>query len=185
MITPIFFHRFTSEFGTFSLTWLRTESGPVVQRIYLPHDAVPAELAEVKSVPSQREVHPEINKLCEKILGALAGERVDFDSALFAMETCTPFQRNVLQAEFGIPRGYVSTYGRIARYLGVPGGARAVGGALANNPFPICIPCHRAVRAGGALGGFRGGLAMKRILLQREGVRFTKKGVVILEKVYY
>ncbi len=88
-------------------------------------------------------------------------------------------------AEHGIPRGWVSTYGRIAARLGVPGGARAVGNALAKNLFPIVIPCHRAVRSGGKLGGYQGGLEMKRALLKMEGVGFTPSGKVALEKVYY
>jgi len=69
--------------------------------------------------------------------------------------------------------------------LGVAGGGRAVGRALAENPFPILIPCHRAVRADGAIGGYQGGSAMKRALLEMEGVEFTAAGKAALMKVFY
>ena len=95
------------------------------------------------------------------------------------------FQQQVLKAEHRIPRGYVSTYGRIARHLGVPGGARAVGNALAKNPFPIVVPCHRALRSDGSIGGFQGGLAMKRQLLAWEGARFSPAGKVLMDRTWY
>ena len=76
-------------------------------------------------------------------------------------------------------------YGRIARKLGVPGGGRAVGSALAANPFPLLIPCHRAVRSTGELGGYQGGLEMKKALLEMEGVVFRSPTRVSLDKVYY
>jgi methylated-DNA-[protein]-cysteine S-methyltransferase len=88
-------------------------------------------------------------------------------------------------AEHRIPRGWVSTYGRIAKSLAVPRGARAVGSALSHNPFPIIIPCHRALRSNGELGGFQGGLAMKRALLELEGVQFSPTGRVLTDRVYY
>jgi len=79
----------------------------------------------------------------------------------------------------------VSTYGRIANHLGIPGGARAVGQALARNPFPIIIPCHRAIGAGGDLGGFQGGAAMKRALLELEGVELSSSGRVETDRYYH
>jgi methylated-DNA-[protein]-cysteine S-methyltransferase len=91
----------------------------------------------------------------------------------------------VLLAEYEIPRSWVSTYGRIARSLGIPDGARAVGGALSRNPFPIIIPCHRAIRSNGELGGFQGGLRMKRALLELEGIGFSAEGKVLTERIYY
>jgi methylated-DNA-[protein]-cysteine S-methyltransferase len=90
----------------------------------------------------------------------------------------------VLLAEYGIPRGYVSTYRRIAEHVGSPGGSRAVGGALSGNPFPIIIPCHRAVRSDGGLGGYQGGLEMKKRLLAMEGVGLTRNKVN-MKLVYY
>ena len=67
----------------------------------------------------------------------------------------------------------------------MPNSARAVGGALARNPFPIIIPCHRAIKSNGELSGFRGGLKMKRALLELEGVEFSQDGRVITNRIYY
>jgi methylated-DNA-[protein]-cysteine S-methyltransferase len=64
----------------------------------------------------------------------------------------------------------------LAERIEAPGAARAVGHALALNPFPLIIPCHRAVRSDGGLGGFQGGLAMKRKLLELEGIAFSPSG---------
>ncbi|HUT21711.1 MAG TPA: MGMT family protein, partial [Anaerolineae bacterium] len=63
--------------------------------------------------------------------------------------------------------------------------ARAVGNALARNPFPLVIPCHRAIRAGGTLGGYQGGSGMKRALLEIEGVQFSGEGRVVAPRTYY
>jgi methylated-DNA-[protein]-cysteine S-methyltransferase len=79
--------------------------------------------------------------------------------------------RDVLSATARIPFGRTSTYGEIARRIGNPRAARAVGNALGSNPIPIVIPCHRVIRAGGHLGGYGGGPGRKEILLGVEGVR--------------
>jgi methylated-DNA-[protein]-cysteine S-methyltransferase len=83
-----------------------------------------------------------------------------------------PFERRVLEQLRAIPRGQVRTYREVARALGRPGAARAVGQACARNPIPLIIPCHRVVRSDGRLGGYslRGGVALKRRLLVWEGV---------------
>ncbi len=75
----------------------------------------------------------------------------------------------VLERVAAIPYGHTLTYGAIARAIGKPGAARAVGAANARNPLPLLIPCHRVVASNG-LGGYGGGLAMKRRLLELEGL---------------
>jgi O-6-methylguanine DNA methyltransferase len=82
----------------------------------------------------------------------------------------TPFQRSVWKALLAIPRGATVSYAGIARKVGRPGAARAVGQAVGSNPVPLLIPCHRVLASGGGLGGFGGGLPMKRALLRQEGV---------------
>lgn len=81
----------------------------------------------------------------------------------------TPFQRAVLDIVERIPWGQTTSYGAIARQLGKPGAARAVGLANGANPLPIVIPCHRVIGADGSLTGFGGGLDAKRWLLGLEG----------------
>lgn len=78
--------------------------------------------------------------------------------------------RDVLRATARIPFGRTSTYGEVARRIGRPRAARAVGNALGSNPIPIVIPCHRVLRAGGELGGYGGGAHRKRELLELEQV---------------
>lgn len=78
-----------------------------------------------------------------------------------------PFHRKVLAAARRIPYGRTVTYGELARRAGSPRAARAAGQAMAHNPVPLIVPCHRVVASGG-LGGFGGGLALKRLLLALE-----------------
>ncbi|MDE2490830.1 MAG: MGMT family protein, partial [Elusimicrobia bacterium] len=91
---------------------------------------------------------------------------------LAAMKEHPSFDRAVWTACAEIPRGEVRTYGWIARRIGKPGAARAVGGALGRNPFAPVVPCHRVVGADGRLTGYSGagGVAKKRRMLRAEGV---------------
>lgn len=82
-----------------------------------------------------------------------------------------PFQIKVWEALLAVPTGHVTTYGDIARAIGKPGAARAVGTAVGRNPIGWLIPCHRAIRKGGALGGYRWGLPVKRAMLAWEAAR--------------
>jgi O-6-methylguanine DNA methyltransferase len=80
----------------------------------------------------------------------------------------TDFQRRVWRALQKIPRGQTRSYGWVARKIGRPKAARAVGTACGANPVPIIIPCHRVIASDGSLGGFGGGLPLKRRLLALE-----------------
>lgn len=81
----------------------------------------------------------------------------------------TPFQRSVWQALLGIPAGRTCGYGELARAIGAPTAARAVGAAVGRNPLSVVVPCHRVLGAGGALTGYAGGVERKRALLELEG----------------
>ncbi|MCP3983757.1 MAG: methylated-DNA--[protein]-cysteine S-methyltransferase [bacterium] len=96
----------------------------------------------------------------------LEGKRPCFDLPLDLR--ATPFQRLVYDALLEIPYGETRTYADIARCIGHPKAVRAVGAANGSNPIPLVIPCHRVVAAGGKLGGFGGGLPMKKQLLVME-----------------
>jgi methylated-DNA-[protein]-cysteine S-methyltransferase len=91
------------------------------------------------------------------------------------MEGVPPFHRRVYEVARAIPPGKTLAYGDIAARLGTRGAARAVGQALGQNPFPIVVPCHRVLAAGGKVGGFsaHGGLATKLRMLAMEGVRLN------------
>ena len=87
------------------------------------------------------------------------------------------FRQLVLRAALQIPYGTVVSYGELAATVGSPRAARAVGGALAANPMPVIIPCHRIVAASGSLTGYSGpgGISMKRLLLNLEAAEFRGK----------
>jgi len=181
-----FYTLLSSSFGTLGIVWAETERGPMVHRVFLSHIQTPTEkLVHMNFTDARPLSCPIAIELGERIQRFLEGEAVAFSLDRIALERCSEFQKRVLLAEYEIPRGWVSTYGRIARSLGIPNGARAVGGALSRNPFPIIIPCHRAIRSNGELGGFQGGLRMKRALLEREGIEFSGEGKVLTDKVYY
>jgi len=98
-----------------------------------------------------------------------AGTRRDLADVPVDLCLVAGFTRRVLECLRGVPHGTLVTYGELARRVGSPGAARAVGGAVGANPVPVVVPCHRVVAAGGRLGGFGGGLAAKRVLLELEG----------------
>ncbi|MEK7220429.1 MAG: methylated-DNA--[protein]-cysteine S-methyltransferase [candidate division NC10 bacterium] len=97
----------------------------------------------------------------------LAGERAFF-SVPVDLSQVPPFERSALEVAARIPYGEVRSYKWIAERLGNPDAARAVGSAMASNPVPIIIPCHRVVRTDGSLGGYSFGLVKKESLLDLE-----------------
>jgi methylated-DNA-[protein]-cysteine S-methyltransferase len=98
----------------------------------------------------------------------LTGQRRDFDLPLDLAGT--EFQQLCWQELLRIPFGETRTYGELARRIGRPAAVRAVGQANHNNPVGVIVPCHRVIGADGSLTGYGGGLDMKRILLELEGV---------------
>lgn len=102
------------------------------------------------------------------------GQAVPFDYAL-DLTAATPFQQKVWAVLRSIPRGATQGYQEVARAIGMPRAARAVGQAVGANPIPLLIPCHRIVASDGSLGGFAWGLAWKRQLLRAEGIAAFSK----------
>lgn len=96
-----------------------------------------------------------------------AGRRTTFE-VLLDRSVVSGFRAVVLEELTTVPYGDVVSYGELARRVGRPGAARAVGTAMATNPWPIVVPCHRVVRTGGALGAYGGGEGAKRWLVDVE-----------------
>jgi len=105
--------------------------------------------------------------LIERLRIYLGGHKVTFPDEL-DLSQATTFQRKVWEITKLIPYGETRSYTWVAEQIGKPGAVRAVGQALARNPLPIIIPCHRVVASDGKLGGYSGGLEMKRRLLYLE-----------------
>jgi methylated-DNA-[protein]-cysteine S-methyltransferase len=112
-----------------------------------------------------------VGEAIEGIVTVMGGERRDLGSVPLDQRGIDEFRRAVYAATRGIPAGTTRSYGEVARAIGLPDRARDVGAALARNPFPIIVPCHRVVAANGALTGFSapGGLETKRRMLELEG----------------
>ena len=136
--------------------------------------------ARFGAAPRRVDELPE--SLAGGITSALRGE--GRGAVRFDLRGLTPFEQSVLQTALRIPRGEVRPYNWIARRIGRPLAVRAVGTALAHNPIPFLIPCHRVVRADGVIGNYgAGGPTAKRAILGWEGVdaaqleRLARRGV--------
>jgi O-6-methylguanine DNA methyltransferase len=117
------------------------------------------------------DARPAPNRLAEdaaRVQRFLSRESKTIDLKL-DLSNIPAFHRQIYQLTQNIPYGQVQTYGWLAKAAGNPAAARAVGNALARNPLPLAVPCHRVIRSDGNLGGFRGGIALKMALLRLEG----------------
>ncbi|MDR7483716.1 MAG: type II toxin-antitoxin system prevent-host-death family antitoxin [Armatimonadota bacterium] len=141
--------------------------GPAFARIAVSADAFERDAARYLGAPVRRQPPP--RWLAEAITAAV--RRHEAFRGPVDLARVGPFEREVLEVLRRIPSGQVRTYREVARALGQPGAARAVGLACARNPLPLLIPCHRVIRSDGGLGGYslRGGAALKRRLLRNEG----------------
>jgi len=118
--------------------------------------------------PTWQEHTGQLDAATQQLQEYFQGQRHQFSLPL--APAGTPFQQHVWQALQGIPFGTTLTYRELAQRLGMPGAARAVGHANGRNPLAIVIPCHRLIGSDGQLRGYAGGIALKRRLLQHEGV---------------
>ena len=112
--------------------------------------------------------HPVLREAVAQLRAYFAGERTRFELPL-DLQAGTPFQQSVWQALLAIPRGGTRSYAQIARQVGKPQAARAIGAAVGRNPVSIIVPCHRVLGTGGSLTGYAGGLERKTALLKLEG----------------
>jgi len=173
-------------FGPVAVLWSVYRAEPKVCRVLLSKPGASAKQSlETSFADFISSSCSEIDVVAAQIVAFLNGDDIHFSLHIARLDLCSNFKEKVLRAEHGIPRGYVSTYQRIAKYVRRPSGARAVGTALANNPFPIIIPCHRAIRSDRTHGGYQGGLTMKRALLEMEGILFTDIGRVVTGNLFY
>ena len=116
---------------------------------------------------------PEMARVVDAIVALLRGEPRDFSAVALDLDRIEPFERQVYEIARTVGAGATITYGEIATRLGDRALARDVGTALGRNPFPLIVPCHRVLAAGGKVGGFsaNGGVTTKLRLLSIEGAR--------------
>jgi methylated-DNA-[protein]-cysteine S-methyltransferase len=150
--------------------WMSAVATPRgLTRLTLPRDEPTTSLREISwlygPIPTDEARFADLFDLVERYF---AGERAPFDFPLDLQGT--EFQRDVWMALRRIPYGQGWSYQDVARAVGRPLAARPVGQAVGRNPLGIVVPCHRVIAADGAIGGFGGGLELKRRLLTLEGV---------------
>ena len=129
-------------------------------------------LLERTELPLSAPQHPLLCKAKAELESYFSGTLQAFSLPLRPQGT--PFQQAVWAQLLQIPYGETRSYGDLARALGKPGAARAIGMANHRNPISILIPCHRVIGADGSLIGYGGGLDMKRFLLRLEGAAFRE-----------
>ena len=153
---------FETELGRCAVLW----TDAAISGVLLPHRAGrPGPAFEDGATPRFVAV------AIEAMTAVMSGAARDLRDIPLDERGIDDFRLAVYAATRNIPPGATCSYGEVARAIGRPHGARDVGAALARNPFPIIVPCHRVVAANGALTGFSapGGLATKRRMLELEG----------------
>lgn len=161
---------FGTAIGDCGIAW--NERG--ITAIQLPEEGEAQTRARLTArLPEAVEATPpeEVRHAIDDIVSLMDGKRTDLTGIALDYEGVPEFHHRVYEFIRSIPAGKTLTYGDVANILGMPGGAQAVGQAMGRNPFPIVVPCHRVLAAGGKDGGFsaRGGVATKRRMLVIEG----------------
>jgi methylated-DNA-[protein]-cysteine S-methyltransferase len=148
-----------------------------LKRFYLPEAGAAAGLRRrIRSdYPDATEDDALLPKLAAAVRRYFAGDPVEFKAA-YDWNGRGAFETAVWKACAAIPYGRTRTYGELARAVGAPKAARAVGMAMSQNPLPILVPCHRVLRSDGSLGGYSGpgGTGFKRRLLEMEAQRAAR-----------
>jgi len=181
----MFYYPMNTPAGIITILWQNNEKDFSIERIMLPPKRKNVVTPILRDDPNAAENTPSaIENLAADITLFFAGKDPARSLTYLAGNRLSPFQTKVLDETTRIPRGKVMSYGTLASRIGHSGAARAVGTALAHNPFPLLIPCHRVVRASGRIGRFGGGSAMKRLLLKREGVPIENDTVHPFSFVY-
>jgi methylated-DNA-[protein]-cysteine S-methyltransferase len=130
--------------------------------------------------PPVADLDPMLRAALDELAEYFDGARTEF-TVPTTFTRGSDFERAVWEQIATIPYGQMKTYGSIARAVGEPGGAQAVGLACNRNPLPVIVPCHRVVGANGKLVGFGGGLPRKRFLLQLEAKVAIERGIAPAE----
>ncbi|HEV2290650.1 MAG TPA: methylated-DNA--[protein]-cysteine S-methyltransferase [Gemmatimonadales bacterium] len=169
---PHLYTLFDTPFGRSGIAW--DERG--ITRIQLAEASAAATAARLEAHGARRAritPPPHVQDAAQRVRRHLAGKPQDFTSIPLALDGLPAPRRRIYQAARAVPAGATVSYGELAASIGSPGAARAVGAAMAENPFILAVPCHRVMGSNGQLHGFsaHGGIETKRRILALEGVR--------------
>lgn len=131
------------------------------------------QLQQVTTVNSTH-IPDAIKTLADEINRFIHGEEIHWNLSLFDFSHFSQFQKLVFDRLQNIPRGKITTYKRLAEKIGNPHAFRAVARTLATNPLPFILPCHRVIKSNGELGGYQGGLELKKRFLEFEGIKLKQ-----------
>jgi methylated-DNA-[protein]-cysteine S-methyltransferase len=164
MIEQFFFTAFDTSAGWMAL--LGSSAG--LRRITLPCGSRKQAVNQLGSrLLDATESYRYFQDTIHKLIAYFNGNQVDF-TEIMDLDNVTDFQRKVWQATRTIPYGETRSYSWVAKKINRPKAVRAVGQALGRNPLPVIIPCHRVLASNGGMGGYTGGLDMKKFLLALE-----------------
>lgn len=160
------FQTFETALGVCGIAW--SEDG--IELVALPHDRMLRRRHDGRLGGSLGEPPATVCAAIAGIVALFEGKHADLREVRLDEGGLDDFQRAVYAATRRVPAGETVSYGEIAKAIGQPGAARAVGAALGRNPYPVIVPCHRVLSATGALHGFSapGGIATKRRMLEIE-----------------
>ncbi len=147
-------------------------AAPLALSVHWQNDQITElHLRWAKSVQRSTSLTDPADKLEKALARYVAGMAPDWPELPLDFSLLTRFQTAVLDALYRIPSGRVCTYGELAALVGNPKAARAIGRAMATNPFPLIYPCHRVIGANGKMTGFSAedGVKLKEFLLKHEG----------------
>ena len=175
----------SSPIGEIAIIWRKKPKFQIEEIVISNPDQTASEIVKDK-YEREEELHlnkksKQLNQVLNEINKYFQEKDYKFSLSYLNMDKLKPFQRKVLEVEFKTKKGTVNTYKDIAKEVGSPKAYRAVGTALAKNPFPIIIPCHRTVKADRTIGGFSGfaeGLESKKILLELDGLMIQDKKII-------
>ncbi len=167
---------FNSLIGEIAIVW--DSSDDIIKQIVLPDvETRKHNYGDINFHGVLAEKHPDdyIYNVISDIKDVILGNEVKFDPEQLDLSQLTDFQCSVLLKQNEIPHGKVTTYKKLAELVGRKKSARPVANVLANNPFPIVIPCHRTLRSDWTIGGYNGTTdgTIKKLILENEGVKFV------------
>jgi methylated-DNA-[protein]-cysteine S-methyltransferase len=164
MASPLYYTVFETKMGWIGI--LASKAGLIA--VTLPQKTKQQAVDSLGEQTKQATLSPELfSELEKRFQEYYSGKKIAVLDKLDFSNT-TPFQKQVWEATRLIPYGETRSYGWVAKQIGKPHAARAVGQALGKNPFLVVVPCHRVIASDGSLGGFGGGLEMKKTLLELE-----------------